>query len=149
MFTKKITTGSKPSKKWIIFLESGGFCYSAESCNKRFFQSQIRTENKADSNANSNLLSEEFNLTAAWERHKDGDLANVISPLMTSMHRFRDVISDKGQFVIDGTDILSADCDENPLFCDHNSVVLPYCSSDLWLGNDFRHFTTKGRSQHM
>lgn len=142
MFTKKISTGSKPSKKWIIFLESGGFCHSAESCNRRFFQSEIRSENKSGSN--SNILSEDFDLTAVWMKHKDRDLSTVISPLMTSTHRFRDSISNKGQFVIEGTDILSANCDDNPVFCEHNSVVLPYCSSDLWLGDDFRNFTTEG-----
>lgn len=145
MFTKKISTGSGPPKKWIIFLESGGFCHSAESCNKRFFRSEIRNGNQGGGNRSSNLLPEDFNLTSVWSKYKDGDLSNVVSPLMTSMHRFRGLISDKGQFVIDGTDILSEDCGVNPVFCEHQSVVLPYCSSDLWLGNDFRIFTTKSK----
>ena len=145
MFVKKILAGSPSSKKWIIFLESGGFCYSAESCNRRFFQSHIRSEAEGG-DGNSNLLQSDFDPYNAWMKHKGGDLSRVISPLMTSMDRFRNTVTrHRGQFVIDGTDILSANCRDNPDFCDHNSVVLPYCSSDLWLGNDFRNFTTKGQ----
>ena len=39
---------------------------------------------------------------------------------------------------IEGTDILSTDCDINPDFCDYNHILIPYCSSDFWLGNDTR-----------
>ena len=33
-----------------------------------------------------------------------------------------------------GRDILSSSKSENPAFFDHNHVLVPYCSSDLWLG---------------
>ena len=29
------------SDKWLIFLESGGFCFSNETCNRRFFRSEV------------------------------------------------------------------------------------------------------------
>lgn len=34
-----------------------------------------------------------------------------------------------------GRDILSSSKSENPAFFDHNHVLVPYCSSDLWLGS--------------
>ena len=33
-----------------------------------------------------------------------------------------------------GRDILSSSKSDNPAFFDHNHVLVPYCSSDLWLG---------------
>lgn len=141
----KFSLSSGSSKKWVIFLESGGFCHSPDSCNRRFFRADIRG---SGTNQSSNLLSEDFDLDEAWQRNKDRDLSEVISPLMTSTHRFRELIASSnfpnGQFVIDGRDILSGNCVDNPVFCGHNSVVLPYCSSDLWLGNDNRRFTNRG-----
>ena len=41
-----------------------------------------------------------------------------------------------GDFTIEGTDILSKDFTENPTFCNHSHVLIPYCSSDLWLGSE-------------
>ena len=35
---------------------------------------------------------------------------------------------------VTGKDLLSASKDENPTFSDHTHVLVPYCSSDLWLG---------------
>ena len=29
------------SKNWVVFLESGGLCYSTESCNRRFFVRKV------------------------------------------------------------------------------------------------------------
>ena len=29
------------SKNWVVFLESGGLCYSTESCNRRFFVREV------------------------------------------------------------------------------------------------------------
>ena len=30
------------SNKWIIFLESGSLCFSNETCNRRFFRTEVR-----------------------------------------------------------------------------------------------------------
>ena len=126
IFLKKVSM----SKKWIIFLESGGFCFSPESCNKRFFHPSIRKASER-----------KFNPKEAWDEalEKGTDLSDVISPLMTSTHRYRNRLDlfPEG-LVINGTDILNQNCEENPHFCGHNHMVLPYCSSDLWLGNDTR-----------
>ena len=32
------------SDKWIVFLESGGLCYSRDSCNRRFFVRPVRLQ---------------------------------------------------------------------------------------------------------
>lgn len=37
---------------------------------------------------------------------------------------------------ITGRDILDTDPTQNPLFYDYNHVLIPYCSSDLWLGEE-------------
>ena len=37
---------------------------------------------------------------------------------------------------IEGRDILDADPAKNPLFHSYNHVVIPYCSSDVWLGEE-------------
>ena len=123
------------SNKWIIFFESGGFCYSAESCNRRFFHPSLRTNSALDSE----LSGQDFDPADVWSRNKDRDLSRVVSPLMTSIYRFRDQFS-LGRLIVDGTDLLSRNCEDNPVFCEFNFVLVPYCSSDLWLGNDNRHF---------
>ena len=30
------------SNKWVVFFESGGLCYNDETCNRRFFVSEVR-----------------------------------------------------------------------------------------------------------
>ena len=49
---------------------------------------------------------------------------------MSSMRCF----VDSGE--IEGRDILDTRPLENPLFHDYNHVLIPYCSSDLWLGEE-------------
>ena len=131
------------STKWIIVLESGGLCFSPQTCNKRFFHPSIQSkylkqEDKISLTTNSDP-DKEFGAAEAWRSSQGNDLASVISPLMSSVHRYR---NDQKLFprglIINGRDLLDRDCKENPLFCHHNHVVLPYCSSDLWLGNDTR-----------
>ena len=131
------------STKWIIVLESGGLCFSPETCNKRFFHPTIQSkylkqEAKVSVTGNSDP-DKEFDAAEAWRSSQGKDLASVLSPLMSSIHRYRNdqILFPKG-LVVNGRDLLDRDCKENPLFCHHNHVVLPYCSSDLWLGNDTR-----------
>ena len=65
---------------------------------------------------------------------------------MTSLHRYKAVpqFFPQSRLVVEGRDLLDADCERNPTFCAHNFVVVPYCSSDLWLGSDDRRFQTAG-----
>lgn len=124
------------SNKWIIFLESGGACYSSKTCNIRFFNPALRAQLQESTN-------DEFDPKRAWEETRlkqQISLSEIVSPLMTSMYRYRNNrnVFPNGQLEISGTDILDRDCKVNPIFCEYNHVVLPYCSSDLWLGNDTR-----------
>ncbi len=139
------------SGKWIVFFESGGFCHSPESCNERFFHPDVRKaereRRKKGTGGESAANLRDFDPSAAWERNKHRDLSEVVSPLMTSMYRFR---KNRGAFqtgtvTIEGRDIMDGRCEINPVFCDHNLVVIPYCSSDLWLGNDTRILKTAGK----
>jgi hypothetical protein len=77
----------KNSKKWLIFLEGGHFCYNTETCLQRSLNS--------------------FNLTS-------------------SLSNNRNLKYGKG--------ILSDIELQNKYFHDFNTVSLPYCSSDLWIG---------------
>ena len=114
--------------KWLIFLESGGVCYSNTSCNNRYFRDSIR----------SNPLYQGTDGQFSPMKAKSSGLAvnEVISPLVTSMLTF----SNTSYFYpeglrITGLGILDRNCSLNPAFCAHNHVVLPYCSSDLWIAD--------------
>ena len=151
LFRQQQNPEPKTPEKWIVFLESGGFCYSPESCNERFFHPEVRKEEKIlrskDKGKNSHGSFDSFDPAAAWERNRDRDLSEVVSPLMTSMSRFRNSRSafSGGTLTIEGRDIMDGRCERNPTFCNHNKVVIPYCSSDLWLGNDTRTLMTAGK----
>ena len=66
------------------------------------------------------------------------DPVDIVTPLMSSMECFRNRSSyfPGGDFSLLGTDILDQDPVANPLFWSYNHVVIPYCSSDVWLGNE-------------
>ena len=67
------------------------------------------------------------------------DPVNVISPLMTSMQCLQNVTEYFPSGLsssIEGRDILDPDPAKNPLFHSYNHVVIPYCSSDVWLGEE-------------
>ena len=133
------------SKKWIIFLESGGFCHSAESCNERFIHPNLRAQLQGNDGGThygncARRVEGSFNPAEAWEKNKHCNLSEVVSPLMTSIYRYRGIpeIFPQGRLVVEGRDLLDSNCNNNPVFCEHNFVIIPYCSSDLWLGNDDR-----------
>ena len=82
-----------------------------------------------------------FDPSKAWrETILEGrDPTLVISPLMTSMKCFQNVsefFPSGMDFSIEGRDILDTDSTRNPLFHSYNHVVIPYCSSDVWLGDE-------------
>ncbi len=67
------------------------------------------------------------------------DPADVISPYMTSMQCLQDVtryFPNGLNSSIEGKDILDPDPAKNRLFHSYNHVVIPYCSSDVWLGEE-------------
>ena len=118
------------STHWVIFFESGGACYSAETCNRRYLRREVRLA------YGGGLITDDFNVSRAYEENRNSK--EVISPLMTSVSSLNNGTLDE----IEGRDLLSTDCETNPYFCNHSHVLVPYCSSDLWLGNDTRYNST-------
>ena len=124
------------STKWIIFLESGGLCYSAGTCNQRFFRSDVRKEFATNKDDQYYEFDPEFDLVDTWNTMKSQNrsLSKGINPFMTSINTY---IKDNRSFSeVQGSDFLNGSQAGNPMFYDFNRVVIPYCSSDLWLAQD-------------
>ena len=136
-FHRRGTGGGDGDQKWVVFLESGSLCYSSETCNRRYFQSHLR-----DRYSEGNTIAfGDFNTSIAWDTTKSQPRTQVVNPLMTSLDCFRNdtqFFSSSENLTVEGRDILSSDCKDNPTFCNHSHVLVPYCSSDLWLGSDTR-----------
>ncbi len=115
--------------RWVIFLESGGGCTTPKSCNERFIQQSIRKQYTQTVNG-----SKFINVTQAWNDYSSEPLT-VTSKLMTSIWRFSEQYRAESSklWQVEGRDILSTDQHENPEFHQYNHVLIPYCSSDLWL----------------
>ena len=82
-----------------------------------------------------------FAASRAWNGTvlRGQDPAKVISPLMSSMQCFGNILEyfpSRLSLSVEGRDILDVDPVKNPLFYDYNHVVVPYCSSDVWLGEE-------------
>ena len=82
-----------------------------------------------------------FEPSTAWnETILNGrEPARVVSPLMTSMKCFenvREFFPSGLDSSIEGRDILDTDPTKNSLFYSYNHVLIPYCSSDVWLGEE-------------
>ena len=111
------------STHWLIFLEGGGGCTSIKQCNERYIDHRVRR-----------LFTDEDNnvdTSAAWSAYTTiGEQSMAISKLMTSLGRYRTNM----QWKVKGTDMFSTDPEDNPSFFEYNHVLIPYCSSDLWLG---------------
>ena len=127
--------GSDMNKKWVIFLESGSLCYSNGTCNRRYFQPHVRERYSTYGSFG------EFDTTVAWESTglAAQSFAEFVNPLMTSLYCFRNetrYFGSSEEFSVEGRDILSSDCIHNPTFCHHGHVMIPYCSSDVWLGKN-------------
>ena len=129
-----VANGRTP-EHWVIFLESGGGCYSPDTCNARYFNENVRTRFKDSSvgplikddayvsKANISIINEKTPLNA------------FVSPLVTSIATFQGTSYFRNGITVKGQGILDDDCTTNPVFCNHTRVIIPYCSSDLWLAN--------------
>ena len=62
--------------------------------------------------------------------------AEVLSPLMSSIPCFDAYFPHGINSSVEGRDILDVDPALNPLFHNYNHVLVPYCSSDVWLGKE-------------
>ena len=114
--------------KWVIFLESGGGCTNPQSCNTRFIDQQVRKDYTRTIDGVRHV-----DVMQAWNDYHDQPL-NVTSKLMTSLWKFSDGLRVSDHiWIVEGRGILSVNSEENPDFHDYNHVLIPYCSSDLWL----------------
>ena len=80
-----------------------------------------------------------FDTQLAWDstvRNNRMPPSAVINPLMSSMKCFQNRTGYfPNGFKIEGRDILDSQDEDNP-YRDYNHVVIPYCSSDVWLADD-------------
>lgn len=120
-------SGAASSHRWLVFLEGGGFCSSPSSCNIRYFREEVRTAGGTPAEL--------------WQRWKEKPASRFVSPLMTATVR---LFASGAPPTIEGKDLLDTNCSRNPTFCDFNHVLIPYCSSDLWLLNDTRSSRSPG-----
>lgn len=130
-------------EKWLIFFEGGSLCYSNDTCNRRFFQRGVR--NRFNQGTSLNPFGN-FDTEKAWREtvgtagNKTEAARSTVSPIMSSLECFQgnpDFFPEQtAEFAVRGRDILDCDCEFNPVFCNYNKVLVPYCSSDLWLGSD-------------
>ena len=118
--------------KWIVFLESGALCYSSETCNRRYFKSSIRAQYSEDERKNSGYG--DFEPAAAFSAVGRKISDRVVNPLMTSMRCFNNTEYFPWGLELQGTDFF--DRTTSHVFRDHGHVVVPYCSSDVWLGSE-------------
>ena len=135
-FFHRNSTGENDT--WVIYLEGGALCYSPETCNSRYFQPYLRERYSSDDSGN---VFDTFDTELAWsETGAAGrSLREVVNPLMTSTYCFGNetgLLSGDKSLSIEGRDMLSRNCTENPTFCKHGHVLVPYCSSDVWLGSE-------------
>lgn len=117
------------STNWVIYLEGGGGCVSVTECNERFIDYRVRPRYSETVNGETVV-----NVEKAWNDYK-GKESQVTSRLMTSLWAYSPTPDDpRNDWVIEGTDILSSSPEANPVFHSYNHVLIPYCSSDSWLG---------------
>lgn len=126
----------KNSTKWLIYFESGGICYSPETCNTRFLKPQTRREFATNKNDPSFQYDPRVNLTHAWSTisQQNRNLSSI-NPYMTSISTSY-MQNNHDWAPVEGRDFLDASQNLNPVFYDFNRVIVPYCSSDMWLAED-------------
>ena len=124
--------------KWVIFFESGGLCFSPETCNRRFFKPEVRLEYATNKDEELYNLDPDFDLTRTWESlvSSNRSLSERINPYMTSISTY--IKDNKRLAEVEGRDFLDSSQELNPMFYDFNRVVVPYCSSDMWLAEDIK-----------
>jgi len=127
------------SSNWVIYLEGGGGCLTVSACNERFIDYRIRPDYTETRNGEAVV-----NVQKAWDDYR-GHEKDVTSRLMTSLWAYSPTPADPNMnWVIKGTDILSTSSYYNPVFHSYNHVLIPYCSSDSWIGMSDNYHLAKG-----
>ena len=99
---------------------------------KYFYFLQIREEaNSNDPGISTDFPYGKFETRTTYNNVRDQLFVN---PLMTSMECLQSRFPHNNSVL--GRDIMDGDPAKNPDFYDHNHVIIPYCSSDLWLGEE-------------
>ena len=130
-----VANGRTP-EHWVIFLESGGGCYSPDTCNARYFSQIVRTRFKNSSSSFVGpLIKYDVSKAKSSVINEKAPLNAFVSPLVTSIATFQGTSYFPNGITVKGQGILDDDCTTNPVFCNHTRVIIPYCSSDLWLAN--------------
>ena len=131
---------SNGSSNWVIYLEGGGGCLSVSKCNERFIDYRIRPDYTETRNGEAVV-----DVQRAWDDYQ-GREKDITSRLMTSLWAYSPSPGDPNvDWVIKGTDILSSSPYQNPTFHSYNHVLIPYCSSDTWIGmSDNYHLAKRG-----
>ena len=130
-----VANGRTP-EHWVIFLESGGGCYSPETCNARYFNENVRMQFKDSSSPSVGpLIKYDVSKAKSSVINEKTPLNGFVSPLVTSIATFQGTSYFPNGITVKGQGILDDDCTTNPVFCNHTRVIIPYCSSDLWLAN--------------
>ena len=131
-----MASGRTP-EHWVIFLESGGGCYSPDTCNARYFNQNVRTQFEYSSSRSVGpLVTYDVLKAKSFFVSANEPLSAFVSPLVTSISTFQSTSYFKnGNISVQGQGILDDNCSNNPIFCNHTRVIIPYCSSDLWLAN--------------
>ena len=138
--------GEREGSRWLLHLESGSYCLSSTDCNKRYLHSAVR-ERYSRGGVSSSEGFGDFDTSHAWaqsggqdaaERGDGKKLATIVNPLMTSTSCFNGSRHFQGGLTVEGRDILDRGM-ENSVFRSHGQVLVPYCSSDVWLGSEGPH----------
>jgi len=123
----------------VIYLEGGGGCLSVSECNERFIDYRIRPDYTETRNGETVV-----DVQRAWDDYQ-GREKDITSRLMTSLWAYSPSPDDPNvDWVIKGTDILSNSPYQNPTFHSYNHVLIPYCSSDTWIGMSDNYHLAKG-----
>jgi len=80
-----------------------------------------------------------FDPRDVFEQMKEENYSSFVNPLMTSMtclDRNYFNITSSDNIAVEGKDFLSPKLAENEDFYSYNHVLIPYCSSDLWLASE-------------
>ena len=99
------------------------------------FPFKVREDNApSDTNtANPNSIFGTFDPSIVRKKLSGANYSDYVNPLVTSMECLnRDLF--RVNFSISGSDILSPLREDNSDFYEYNHVLVPYCSSDLWIG---------------
>ncbi|KAG9334563.1 hypothetical protein JZ751_007499, partial [Albula glossodonta] len=133
---------SKGSKRWLIFLEGGWYCFDKDTCESRYdTMRRLMSSTKWPQTKTASEGHKGWRCLWAGRTGGVGLLTDTAKPNgKTSAPRLKDPaqaglnFEEYTEVLRQGTGILSAQPEENPHWWNANMVFIPYCSSDVWSG---------------